>query len=100
MSQNDRELAHQYRKLVETQRAVLDAYKQCPQFLDNVEKYDVVIVAAETGVGKTTELVSSLVERFTYFEDMGKQVLCTQPRRIAAINAAERVAAMRMEEVG
>ena len=52
----------------------------------------VVIVAGETGSGKTTQ-----IPQFVLFDDLPqtqrKMVACTQPRRVAAMSVAQRVAA-------
>ncbi len=53
----------------------------------------VVVVAGETGSGKTTQLPKLCLEMF---EEAGGLIGCTQPRRIAAVSVADRVA----EELG
>jgi pre-mRNA-splicing factor ATP-dependent RNA helicase DHX16 len=58
--------------------------------LDAIERYQVLIVVAETGSGKTTQLPQYLHEA-GYTKD-GKKVGCTQPRRVAAMSVAARVA--------
>ncbi|CAI7885728.1 unnamed protein product [Closterium sp. NIES-54] len=59
---------------------------------------DVVVVSGETGSGKTTQVPQYIFEEA---EASGKagfcNIVCTQPRRIAAISVAERVAAERCE---
>ncbi|CAI5497941.1 unnamed protein product [Closterium sp. Naga37s-1] len=59
---------------------------------------DVVVVSGETGSGKTTQVPQYIFEDA---EASGKagfcNIVCTQPRRIAAISVAERVAAERCE---
>lgn len=63
------------------------AYKG--KIMEAVEKYGVVVITAETGAGKSTQVPQFLMEE-------GYQVVVTQPRRLAARTVAERVA----EEVG
>ena len=52
-----------------------------------VRKYQVLILVGETGSGKTTQIPQFLVEMAP---DRG--VACTQPRRVAAMSVAQRVA--------
>ena len=56
-----------------------------------VKASSVVVVVGETGSGKTTQLVQYLVEEGLGAVG-GKKVGCTQPRRVAAVSVAERVA--------
>lgn len=59
-----------------------------------VRDHQVLIVVAETGSGKTTQLPQYLHE--AGFTANGMKVGCTQPRRVAAMSVAARVA----EEMG
>ncbi|KAK4098539.1 P-loop containing nucleoside triphosphate hydrolase protein [Parathielavia hyrcaniae] len=63
------------------------------QLIDAIRQNQVLIVVGETGSGKTTQLTQYLAE--AGFADHGI-VGCTQPRRVAAMSVAKRVA----EEVG
>ncbi|PRP85251.1 putative ATP-dependent RNA helicase DHX35 isoform 1 [Planoprotostelium fungivorum] len=76
---------------ISQQRLALPVYKARRQFLYLVEKYQVVVVVGETGSGKTTQLPQYLVEA-GWSCGGGKQVGCTQPRRVAATSVATRVA--------
>lgn len=60
------------------------------EIADAVRRSQVVIVSGQTGSGKTTQLPKILLElgRGTH----GKQIVHTQPRRIAARTVAERIA--------
>ncbi|NLE02841.1 MAG: ATP-dependent RNA helicase HrpA, partial [Fibrobacter sp.] len=67
------------------------------EILDAIIKNQVVIIAGETGSGKTTQLPVICLEagRGT----LGK-IGCTQPRRIAAISIANRVAEELKSQIG
>ncbi len=58
-----------------------------------IETHQVVVVAGETGSGKTTQLPKLCLE---LFQDSRGLIGCTQPRRIAATSVAARVG----EELG
>ncbi len=55
-----------------------------------IEDNQVIIMVGETGSGKTTQLPQYLHED-GYTKD-GKKIGCTQPRRVAAMSVATRVA--------
>ena len=58
-----------------------------------VESSRVVVIAGETGCGKTTRIPRFLLEgRVRGGEGGGCNVLVTQPRRISAVSVAQRVA--------
>lgn len=59
------------------------------ELLEEIEKRNVLIVIGETGSGKTTQMTQYLLEK-GYCKN-GK-IGCTQPRRVAAISIAKRVA--------
>lgn len=81
-------------KTMEEKRKTLPVYQYRQQFLDAVKEYQILIIVGETGSGKTTQLPQFLYED-GYCKD-GMKVGCTQPRRVAAMSVAARVA----EEVG
>ncbi|MDO9354034.1 MAG: ATP-dependent RNA helicase HrpA, partial [Solirubrobacteraceae bacterium] len=95
-------------KLVERRRAsapTLDAssYPDLPvserreELLEVLAANQVVIVAGETGSGKTTQLPKMLLELGRGIEG---QIAHTQPRRIAARTVAERIASELNTELG
>ena len=61
------------------------------QIMAAVASSQVVIVSGQTGSGKTTQIPKMLLEmgRGTH----GRQIMHTQPRRIAAVSVAERISA-------
>ncbi|KAJ6139983.1 Nucleic acid-binding OB-fold [Penicillium samsonianum] len=75
------------------QRESLPVYKFRNQLLDAVKDNQMMIVVGDTGSGKTTQLTQYLAEGGYGNKGM---IGCTQPRRVAAMSVAKRVA----EEVG
>ncbi|KAK6619241.1 putative pre-mRNA-splicing factor ATP-dependent RNA helicase mog-4 [Polyplax serrata] len=55
-----------------------------------VKQYQVLIIEGETGSGKTTQIPQYLMD--AGFTNDGKIIGCTQPRRVAAMSVAARVA--------
>ncbi|KAG0702731.1 P-loop containing nucleoside triphosphate hydrolase protein [Suillus ampliporus] len=78
---------------IQEQRKSLPIYKLKDALLKAIEEHQVLIVVGDTGSGKTTQMVQYLAE--AGFADKGR-IGCTQPRRVAAMSVAKRVA----EEVG
>lgn len=64
----------------------LPIYSYKELILNEIEKCQFIIVQAETGSGKSTQLPQYLMQAGY------KGIICTQPRRIAAISLASRVA--------
>eukprot|EP01036_Dinobryon_divergens_P043870 gene43870-58477_t len=76
------------------QRRSLPIWQYRDQILYALESYKTVVLVGETGSGKTTQIPQYLHE-FGWTAG-GRCVVCTQPRRMAAISVATRVA----EEMG
>ena len=57
-----------------------------------------MIVCGDTGSGKTTQLPKMALE--LGFGERGRRIACTQPRRLAAVTMAERVASELQTPVG
>lgn len=57
------------------------------------------MITGDTGSGKTTQVPQYLMEHFAEKKEPVR-IICTQPRRIAAISVAERVANERAEHIG
>lgn len=87
-------------KSIEETRKSLPIYSWKDQLMEAIANYQCVVVVAETGSGKTTQIPQFLHEAgYTSKEENGKSkkmVACTQPRRVAAMSVAARVA----EEMG
>lgn len=78
---------------MQQQRESLPVFKFRNQLVTAVRNNQILIVVGETGSGKTTQMAQYLAEEgFTANGRIG----CTQPRRVAAMSVAKRVA----EEVG
>lgn len=75
-------------------RILLPIYPFKEALLQAIRDHQVLIVEGETGSGKTTQVPQYLHE--AGFTANGKKVGCTQPRRVAAMSVAARVA----EELG
>nr|CDJ94565.1 DNA RNA helicase and Helicase-associated region and Domain of unknown function DUF1605 domain containing protein [Haemonchus contortus] len=96
LDEKDEEItAAQKRKMtIEETRKSLPVYAFREQFIEAVKEHQILIIEGETGSGKTTQLPQYLYE--AGFCKDGKKIGCTQPRRVAAMSVAARVA----EEVG
>ncbi|KAH8100720.1 P-loop containing nucleoside triphosphate hydrolase protein [Cristinia sonorae] len=82
-------------------RESLPVYTKSKDVLAHIENNDVTILMAATGSGKTTQIPQLILDQWIARGDGAKcNILCTQPRRIAAISVAGRVAAERGEPVG
>ena len=79
---------------IEDTRRSLPIYTFRDDLLKAIGEYQVLIIVGETGSGKTTQIPQYLHEA-GYTKD-GLKVGCTQPRRVAAMSVAARVA----EEMG
>ena len=77
---------------IHEQRRSLPIFQVKQDIVDAVSAHPVVVVSGETGSGKTTQLPLYLLENMIKNERADEcYIICTQPRRIAAISIAERV---------
>ncbi|PCH34705.1 nucleoside triphosphate hydrolase protein [Wolfiporia cocos MD-104 SS10] len=80
----------QYKKILEM-RKKLPVYAQMDEFLKMFSNNQIIVMVGETGSGKTTQ-----IPQFVCYSDLphtkGRLVACTQPRRVAAMSVAKRVA--------
>lgn len=79
-----------YRKILK-QRKGLPVFQKMEEFYKVFNDHQIVVMEGQTGSGKTTQ-----IPQFVCYADLpntkGKMVACTQPRRVAAMSVAKRVA--------
>ncbi|KAG6763996.1 hypothetical protein POTOM_031448 [Populus tomentosa] len=78
------------REIVKKQRESLPIASVKERLVQEVKNHDVLIIVGETGSGKTTQLPQFLFN--AGFCPNGKVIGITQPRRVAAVTVAKRVA--------
>ncbi|KAJ8096873.1 P-loop containing nucleoside triphosphate hydrolase protein [Lipomyces tetrasporus] len=87
---NLKQLSQKYFDILKVRRN-LPVHLQRQEFLDLYHSTQILVFVGETGSGKTTQ-----IPQFVLFDDLpqleGKLVACTQPRRVAAMSVAKRVA--------
>ncbi|KAL6719541.1 DEAH-box ATP-dependent RNA helicase prp43 [Lecanora helva] len=87
---NGQILSSQYFSILKTRRN-LPVHQQRDEFLKMYQQSQFLVFVGETGSGKTTQ-----IPQFVLFDDQPhmqrKVVACTQPRRVAAMSVAQRVA--------
>ncbi len=94
-------LADPTMKKMRDTRASLPVYTKADDVLQHIRDNDVTICMAATGSGKTTQIPQLILDEWIEKGEGSKcNIFCTQPRRIAAISVAQRVAAERGESVG
>lgn len=87
----------QSQNLGHKKRESLPMFPHKKGIVDALEKYNILIIEAETGSGKTTQIPQYLNE--AGYTKTGK-IGCTQPRRIAAMSVAGHVAKEMNVQVG
>ena len=97
----EKHLADPALKSMRDSRAALPITTRTQDILDHIRVNDVTICMAATGSGKTTQIPQLILDDYI---DRGEgsrcNIICTQPRRLAAISIAQRVAKERGEELG
>lgn len=82
---------------LDVQRKQLPIYQAKPQLLNQLRQLNNAILIGETGSGKTTQ-----IPQYLYEAGIGRQgiIAITQPRRVAAISLAGRVAEEKRTQLG
>ncbi|KAJ5973374.1 Pre-mRNA-splicing factor ATP-dependent RNA helicase PRP43 [Penicillium waksmanii] len=87
---NGRPFSSRYFSILKGRRD-LPVHQQRDEFLQLYQQSQILVFVGETGSGKTTQ-----IPQFVLFDDLPqtqrKMVACTQPRRVAAMSVAQRVA--------
>ena len=86
---------------IQETRHALPIFNHREEIVNLVRDNPVIVLSGDTGSGKTTQLPQYLLEDMIS-TDKGSEayIIVTQPRRIAAISVAERVAFERGEKLG
>jgi len=79
-----------YREIFK-KRIGLPVWQYRQEFFELIAKHQAIVLVGETGSGKTTQMPQWCVE-WARKQNVGKIVACTQPRRVAAMSVAQRVA--------
>ncbi|KAK5791250.1 hypothetical protein VI817_006559 [Penicillium citrinum] len=87
---NGQPFSSKYFSILKSRRD-LPVHQQRDEFLQLYQQSQILVFVGETGSGKTTQ-----IPQFVLFDDLPqtqrKMVACTQPRRVAAMSVAQRVA--------
>lgn len=87
-----------YREILKVRRE-LPVHSQRDEFLKMYHSSQIMVFVGETGSGKTTQ-----IPQFVAFDELpqltGRQIACTQPRRVAAMSVAQRVSEEMDVELG
>ncbi|XP_073013708.1 pre-mRNA-splicing factor ATP-dependent RNA helicase DEAH10 [Typha latifolia] len=87
---------HRIPQFIARRQCIIQQRKSLPiasvekRIVEEVRKNDILIIVGETGSGKTTQLPQYLCN--AGFSQDGKVIGVTQPRRVAAVTVAKRVA--------
>ena len=91
--------SNQYKKMM-SQRQRLPAWDKRNLVTDIINRNQVVVISGMTGCGKTTQVPQFLLDEALSSKEFSVNIICTQPRRISAMAAAQRVADERCERLG
>ncbi|CAJ0555078.1 Ff.00g051430.m01.CDS01 [Fusarium sp. VM40] len=82
--------SQKYFQILQSRRD-LPVHKQRQEFLNKYHETQILVFVGETGSGKTTQ-----IPQYVVYDELphltGKLIACTQPRRVAAMSVAQRVA--------
>lgn len=80
-------------------RKKLPTWEIRDKFLDILSKNQIVIISSETGSGKSTQIPQFIMDECCE-QHRRCRIVCTQPRRLATVSVAQRVAEERGETLG
>ncbi len=86
---NGRKYSNQYYEILK-KRKELPVTKFKKEIKKTLKENQILIIEGETGSGKTTQIPQFLLSKLA--EKGSKAIACTQPRRVAAMSIAKRVA--------
>lgn len=86
-------------RAITEKRKSLPAFQSRAEILNLLRQHQVIVVSGATGSGKTTQIPQFILED-AVDSKTPISIVCTQPRRIAALSVAERVAKERGEKAG
>lgn len=95
---------HEHKKDFKVRRISASSNQDLPiaahreSIVASVKKYSTTIIVGETGSGKSTQIPQYMAEYL--LNDASKCVVCTQPRRVAAVTIAQKVASERSCKIG
>ena len=90
-----------WRRCLQETRAKLPIWAAQQRLLQAMDSAPVVLVVGETGSGKSTQVSQFILDSYlTAGRGAECSIICTQPRRIAAVSLAERIASERAERCG
>lgn len=84
-----RPYSQRYYQILGTRKG-LPVWQAREQFVELLNHHQTTILVGETGSGKTTQIAQFIAE--AGYCSTKKMVACTQPRRVAAMSVARRVA--------
>lgn len=84
-----------------TARQSLPAWSQKDSIIEVVNSCQVTLITGETGSGKSTQAIQFILDdAIQCMRGASANLLCTQPRRVAALSLSERVSAERCSKEG
>jgi small subunit ribosomal protein S24e len=99
--QRQRHLVDPLLESMRSTRNSLPVYAHAADILTHIRENEVIICMATTGSGKTTQIPQLILDDYiSRGNGASCNIVCTQPRRLAAISVAERVAKERGEIIG
>ncbi|KAI0047834.1 P-loop containing nucleoside triphosphate hydrolase protein [Auriscalpium vulgare] len=99
--QRDKYLEDPQLEKMRATRKSLPVYTRADEIMDHIRNNEVTICLAATGSGKTTQIPQLILDDYiARGQGASCNIVCTQPRRLAAISVADRVAKERGQVVG